>query len=253
MKKKFIIGFVFVLVLGIVYFSYKGFLLFNYKVDINDTIKEQLKNSGDTIKITTNRYIDNEKTTEFENVIYKNLEADFVFNKDKSSSEGSMIFYSYYLNDKVSGNLLALFRVGSYDNMYDMLTSDDIFTFNFSFKDTNKKQLLQKYDIYNDFDIYKYIVNHYSDEVNVFSSRDEIKLSYLIKTFANVMIPVSTVSLIDGDIKGYILTMNNNLIYEVHLVHNGGNYAFGFFNGKDSKYFNLDNIKEFLSNVRFKK
>jgi hypothetical protein len=139
--------------------------------------------------------------------------------------------------------------------LYDLLTSENTTAYGFDFKIKNRKELLKEYNISNDIDILKYIIKHYNDEPNVFSSSKDIQINYLIKTFANVMIPVADLSFISGDLEGYMYTFKgatNNLIYEVHLVHNGGFYGFGFFNGKDSNYFTPDSIKEFLNNVHFK-
>jgi hypothetical protein len=132
------------------------------------------------------------------------------------------------------------------------LPSSDISTFGFSFKGTNEKELLKKYNLKNDYDIYKYIINHYNDNVNIFSSRDRIKLNSLIKTYANVAVPNSEINLIKGDVKGYMYTVNDGVIYEVHLINKETNYVFSFYNGKGSKYFTFEKVKEFISNIHFK-
>jgi hypothetical protein len=223
-------------------------------VNINDELKEQLKHSNEIITITTAGYSNSDEMTSFEDLIYKPLEGNFVFNGEKSSNDSQNPYNSYYLNGMVSDNFIALFRIGKIYSEYKILTApnSDISTFGFSFKDTNKKELLGKYNLKNDFDIYKYLVGHYDDKINAFSNADKIKLNYLIKTYVNVAIPVSKISLIEGDLNGYMYTINNGLIYEVHVIHNGTNYAFGFFNEKSNKYFNLNNVKDFLRNVYFK-
>lgn len=254
MKRKLIIGLVCVLVLIVAYIGYKEYLLYKYKVSINDELKEQLENSNQIITITTNSNFNNDDMMEFKNLVYKKPEGDFIYNEDKSSNESSNPYNSYYLDGVDTENLTALFRVGITYNVYEMLTlsDSDITTFGFSFKGTNKKRILEKYSLENDFDIYKYIVNHYNDKMNILSSKNKIKLNYLIKMYANVAIPVSKISLIDGDLKGYMYTIKDGLIYEVHIIHDGTNYAFGFFNGKSNNYFNLGDVENFLSNVHFK-
>jgi hypothetical protein len=254
LKKKYVLVFICVLVLFIAFFSYKGYLLFNYKVEVNDKLKEQLKDSNDTITVTTSSYVDSGDMVEFENLIYKKIDDNFVLDEEKSSNNPQTPYNSYYLNDLNSNENIALFVVGKTYNVYEILTASnsDINTFGFSFKDTNKKELLQKYNLKDDFDIYKYFINHYDEKVNVFSAESKIKLNYLIKTYVNVVVPVSKINLIDGGLKGYMYTINNGFMYEVHIIHNGTNYAFGFYNRKDSKYFDLSDIKEFLSTVYFK-
>lgn len=254
MKRKLIIGLACVLILIIAYIGYKGYLLSKYKVSINDELKEQLENSNQTITITTNSNFNENEMMEFKNLIYKKLEGNFVFNEDKSSNDSLNPYNSYYLSDIDNEDFTVFFRVGTTYSVYEILTSSDsdITTFGFSFKGTNKKQILEKYSLENDFDIYKYIVNHYNDKMNILSNRNEIKLNYLIKMYASVAIPASKISLIDGDLKGYMYTIKDGLMYEVHIIRDGSNYVFGFFNGKGNNYFNLSDIKDFLNNVHFK-
>jgi hypothetical protein len=253
-KKKFIIVFIIVLILAIAYFGYKGFLLINYNVDISNILKKQLKDSNETITIIKNNYSSDDKVIGFKDLAYKKIEDNFIYNENNSSSDFERPYFSYYLDYKDIGNFTALFRIGIAYNAYEMLTlpSSDISTFGFSFKGTNRKELLQKYNLKNDYDIYKYIIDHYDDNMNIFSSRDKIELNYLIKTYANVAIPNSNINLIKGDVKGYMYTVSEGALYEVHLINKETNYVFGFFNGKGSKYFTFDKVKEFISNVHFK-
>jgi hypothetical protein len=208
------------------------------------------------MKITTNNDFNNEKTVEFEGITYKNIDDKFLLKNDsKSPVMNSEIINSYYLYEDNTKNLIAMYNVvkGSY-NLYDLLTSKNTTTYGFDFKIKNRKELLKDYNISNDIDILEYIVKHRNDKPNIFSSKKDIQINYLIKTFANVMIPVADLSFISGDLEGYMYTFKGttkNFIYEVHLVDNRGSYGFGFFNGKNSNYFTLNSIKEFLNNVHF--
>lgn len=89
--------------------------------------------------------------------------------------------------------------------------------FDVTFKKVNGKKILEKYNLNNDYDIFKYTLEHYDDEVNISSSNNEIKMNYLIKSFINLVILISKISLIKGDLQGYMYTINDDLIYEVHL------------------------------------
>ena len=58
-------------------------------------------------------------------------------------------------------------------------------------------------------------------------------------------------SLINGDYKGYLFILNDDNYYEVHLFNDSNNYILSFINNNDEEYFNLNNVKEFISNIRF--
>lgn len=254
MKKKIIIGLVCFIIIVAAYFSYKGYLLYTYRVSLNNEIKEQLDKSIETINVNIKTNLNKEDIMEYKNVIYKKLDGDFIFNQEKSSDNSVFPYNAYYLDGVDSGNDSVIFKAGLTFSAYEVLSSSnwEITTFGFSFKDTNKKELLEKYNLKSDFDIYKYIVNHYDDKVNIFSTEDEIKLNYLIKMYINVGVPATKITLIDGDLKGYMYTINDGLIYEVHLDNEGTNYAFAFWNSETKKYFDISDINEFLSYVQFK-
>jgi len=113
MKKNFIIGAIIVLILLLGYFGYKGFLLYNYRVNISETennFLEILKNSGDIINIKTDDITDTEKTIEFEGVIYPSIFGNFVLDETKSISEGQQRYKTYNLNDD-AGKLKAMFKI----------------------------------------------------------------------------------------------------------------------------------------------
>jgi hypothetical protein len=255
MKKNFIIGVIVALILALVYFGYKGFLLINYKVSANE-IKNRfigkLEDSNDTINIKTVDILNTEKTSKFENVVYLDIFDNFVLDETQSSNEGSQRYKTYNLKDN-SGNLKAMFKVGSSDyDYYDILISNDISTFGFNFKNINKKDLVEKFNIKSNVDLIKYIIEHYKDSVNIFSSRDEIEMNYLIKTFTNTIIPVSKINIIDGDINGYMFIVKDNAYYEIHIIHNKEKYFFTFADATNEEYFTLTDIKKFISKIHFK-
>jgi hypothetical protein len=255
MKKKFIIVVIVVLVLALAYFGYKGFLLNDYKVNASETgnkLLEKLKNSGDTINVKTVDISDTEKTTEFENVIYPNILDNFILDETKSTNEGTQRYKTYNLNDD-SGKLRAMFKVGSSDyDYYDILISNETSTFGVDLKNINRKNLVEKFNIKNNIDLIKYIINHYDNSVNIFSSKDEIKMNYLIKVFTNTALPISKINIIDGDINGIMFIIKDNAYYEIHLIHNKEKYFFTFANGTNDEYFTLADIKGFLSKIQFK-
>ncbi len=245
-KKQFIIIISFLIVLFI-YFGYKGYLFYYYKVDTHNQLKAALESSKETIVIKKD--MNNVETNNFENIIYPKLEDNFILKEEQMAEGYNYNSYYWYKDDKEKPE--ALFRVGTYDyTMYDIISTKDldINTFGFSFKNTNDKRLLKKYKITDEISLYKYILKHYKDNVDIFSNRDDMRINYLIKTFSEVALPYSKIYMIDGNYKGYMYVIND-LIYEVHLIKEHKNYVISFWNGQDKDYFNLDYIKEFLNHI----
>ncbi len=250
MKKKIIIFFSCLLILILGYVCYKSFLLFNYKAEIKAELEAYLINSTETITIKQSSYNESTNYSEYEDVIYKNLENNFLYSEKDSIVNSAYQLYVYSLTNKNTNELDAIFKVGKTDSYYELLAADNMT--NSSFKNINKKALLKKYNINNDRDLLEYLANNYDKNPNIFSSRDYIELNYLIKTFANTVIPNANIILINGDLSGFIYIINND-VYEIHLTNNKYNYVFGFFNKNNSNYFNLDYVKDFINNIQFKK
>lgn len=246
-KKQFIIIILFIIVL-LIYFGYKGYLFYYYKAYTHNQLKEAIDESKETITLEKNTNL--VETTNFENIIYPKLKDNFVLKEDETMAEGyNYAPYYWYKDNKEKPE--AAFKVGEYNyTMYDIISKEDldINTFGFSFKNTNDKKLLKKYNITDETSLYKYILKHYKDNVNIFSSRDDMRINYLIKTFAEVALPYSKIYMIDGNYKGYMYVIGD-LIYEVHLIKDNKNYVISFWNGQDKDYFNLDYIKEFLNHI----
>lgn len=250
MKKNFIVGFIWILILGIAYCGYKIFLLSDYKATDNIKLRSELSNI-ETISITKNPNIDYNNRVKFRNLIYTSIGSNFKFDEETFSNNGEENYYTYYYNDVDLNTYNAIFKIGITYSLHDILVADKLEKYNFNFKGVDRRKLLQKYNLNTDYDIFKYIVSNYNSDMNVLASSDKIKLNYAVKTFANVMIPSTKITLIDGDYQGYIYTTDGGLAYEVHLIHNEDNYFIKFTNGPISTYFTMDNVKDFISNINF--
>ncbi len=246
-----------VLTLILTYFGYKMILFINYKVDVEENGKElieELKKSGETIHIKKNVNLNEEKLEKYKNIFYKSFDDNFELNEKKSLDKGkkSDSYYTYYLNKEDSDDYRATFKVGKTDyNLYDIFSSDDIFVYGFNLKNVNRKRLLDLYELSDSYDIIQYIINNYQNKVNIFSSSNQIKMNYFMKTFSYTVIPKAKTYLINGDYRGYLFVLNDDNYYEVHLFNDSDNYILSFINNNDEEYFNLNNVKEFISNIRF--
>ncbi len=240
------------LVLIIFYCGFKSLLLYKYRVYkrvIDPRYLELLRESTDIINIELREY--NESTSNFESLRYPSLEEEFFLDEYNSRSDSLQRFQSYVIKDE-EDNLKATFKIGTIEfNNYDILTSDNYTAIGFKFLPLDREELLKKNEVNNEIDLMKYITKHYKDKVNIFSNTDEIEFNYLIKTFTNIFVPVSKITFITGDLNGYMYTLVNDNYYEIHLINGKENYVISFINSIGEKYFTLDDIKEFLSNINF--
>lgn len=220
--------------------SFKIALIQINKPESGDNYKT-LETVLDDVVITTTNTGD---TKNYVDIIYPNSFSEFKFSKDRSTNKYST-YNLYSEEDKYSA--LASFTVGLAYNYYDELITDSDKTI-----DQEKKNLLEKYDITNNFDVIDYLVKHYNDKVNLLSSSDEIKLRSIMNGYANNGIVEGNLRYIKGDLEGFMFTSENENVIQVNLKHDDKVYYFSFTNHKDSEYFNLDKVLEFLSHVSFK-
>ncbi len=255
MKKKLIILGVFIFVLVSGYIGHKTNLLDNYRVGYSETGKkliEQFKYSGNIIEITSDNNLNDDNMLTFKSVMYEKLENGFELNEERSSSDGFETFETYFLYDEDSEKHMAVFRVGKSEHtLYSMLVADDVLSFDEKLQNMDRKALLEQNNVKDDVDILKLVLNNYENNTNFFSSREDLEMDYFIKNIGNTLLPPAKIDFIDGDLRGYIYTINDNAVREVHLIHNEEDYFFSFINGEDEEYFDLDNIKNFLNKIKF--
>ncbi len=249
MKKDKIISMFLIMTFILTYLCFKIVLITNYKVDIKK-IGDNLHKSGEKITITKNNIINKEEIEVYKDFTYKKIEGNLYLDETLSNVEGPEIYSSYYINKNDNG-FSAMFKLGvSSYSLYDIFSSDDIFVYGLKLKNLNRKKLLDKNKIFNDYDIIQYILDHNNDKVNIFSSANKIKMNYFMKTFGGTVIPTSKIHLLEGEYKGFIYVINDGNYYEVNLLHNNKNYIFSFAN-KDEDYFDLGFVVEFISNINF--
>jgi hypothetical protein len=138
----------------------------------------------------------------FKKIIYKTIGNNFAFDEEKMSNDGIKGSYVYYYNDEYLDTYNAKFEIGKTYSMNDIIVLHIVDNYDFHFKNIDVKKVLSKYNINNDFDIVKYMVTHRNTKMDVLSSIDQIKLDYLVKTYANVTIPSLNISILKVTIKG---------------------------------------------------
>ena len=236
--RRIIVFFVFFLIIGI---TYKGVLLYKCHVDEYNINKEGIFNNTLIVKHQES----DDKLFKFEDIYLRDDFSHFTKNEDT------------YLNRDQNDELISAITLSKSKQYYTML-HDGSLVFGdggndklFTIKDRDK--FLSDNDIHDDIDLYNYVKKHYYLSSNIFDSIKKIKENYMINSFVMAVGLYSdeenttTMTLIDGDIKGYIININV-LIKEIHILHNDDQYSLLLF-GKD---FVSDNyIKLLLESIKF--
>lgn len=236
-SKKILIIFIAIIMIVLIELLSYRFALLQYNKPINGENYKTLEKLDEIIEIE-NSNNDNLKT--YLDISYPNFKENFEFAKDKSSNRYS----SYYLyKDDDTYTLLASYKVG-----FATTYIEDIYTID-GIKQKDIKRLLEKYEIENNFDVINYLVDHYDDKVNIFSSKDDIMIKYLMNSYANTKLLSGSFKSISGDLDGFMIISSDNSTIEVSLKKEQKEYFFSFTNGTDSEFFTEEYITNFLKSV----
>lgn len=173
---------------------------------------------------------------------------DFIQDTTHTTSRTNY-YYKYDEKQKVE----SAFYFGTDISYIDYFTNDDLIIFNVSdfgqFQSADRKYFLLRNDINDDLDFINYIKDNYYAKSNIFSSNREIKENYALNLFVDIAIPrVDSLTIINGDYKGFIFNLNNR-IREVNILRNGKRYIFTFIG---DEYIKDVYIQDILSTLEIK-
>ncbi len=238
-----------ILTVALTYVGYKALVFINYKVKVDRHNKKEYV-FLEKITIDAKEGIIDDEMVQYEKVAYKNPPENLSLKEEKVDKEGHTLYKTYNVNG--DNGTMALFKVGKTDyTLYDIFSSNDIYVYGLKLENLDRPKLLKKYNINDSFDVINYITNHHLKKPTIFSSSNNIKMNYFMKTFTYATVPESQIHLIDGAHKGYIYILNNSSHYEIHLLYKDSDYVFSFINNNDNQYFKIDDIKEFISNIKY--
>lgn len=187
----------------------------------------------------------------FRNIKVKNEFSNFKLLENQVSD--NIIKYALY---DENNNLKASFWIGITDSYVNLFKTDTTLfgTEDKRINNTNLTNFLDKNNIKNDIDLFKYLEKNKNVKNNIFTSVKEMKENYLLQFMVSVAIPrIENITLIDGDYQGYIFNMkseNDNVssIREARILFNDKVYTFLFLN-KNNEYFNNDYIQNILNTI----
>ena len=255
MKKKLWIMIVAVLLLVLVggYLGYKIYYLNYYDLSnlYNfDEYKENLVISDKKITIKTTTLNEEEYFT-YKNMKMQNIfdGAESKFNSDEFEHPHDTDSIWYILKDEETGESVASVGLGRGPQMFEYFNLED-----FSFpederikKNKDMVKVFKKYNIKNDIDFLKFIVETKNHKNSIFDSVEEMEDLYAIYSL-NFVTYAEEIILIDGDYEGYIVKhdMDDATMIECTILKDDKIYSFTFNN---SKYFTDEMINKFLNTL----
>ncbi len=162
----------------------------------------------------------------------------------------------FFIDKNEFGEVVKAIGFNKMDQYYLML-KDSAFTVgaledDYLFTEDDRIRFTGENNIHNDIDLYKYIKENYYLESNIFDSIKRLKEKYIINNFVAILglasdANVNTITLINGDITGYIINIGE-VAKEIHLLHNNEQYMI-ILQGKD--YLDDNYIINLLESVKF--
>lgn len=221
MKKKIII---IVIILILAFLGYKFYLLNKYDVEKRDIDNNVI--FKDNITINLKEYKGD--LFDYDNISFRN---DF---KDYTKNEHDW-YIKRYNNEVVSA--IYITKIDQYhhlltDGNLEIINGDSDEVVNKIFIEEDKIAFLEEYKINNDIDLMNYIKDNYYLKNNILTCHKRMKQNYIVNSFVNVSLPTfSKITLIKGDLTGYIIYANEN-IRQVHILSGDYQYIMSFV-GKD--------------------
>jgi len=207
-----IIGIIFV------YVIFKQICVLTYtKKDFDSNSKITI---GNTIELKTNKLNENEYIT-FNNIKIRN---DFK-NYEKTNKDNEV---TYRNNNNIMNIIIS--SQTYIDKLNTKEVEDKIY------KTIDIKKILNKNNIKNDIDLFRYISNYKFNSNNIFASLYKIKESYFAKYISIAILPdlSSPITFLNGSYNGYIFNVNDNF-KQVNILKDDKVYTFNF-SGYDDKY-----------------
>lgn len=221
--------------------GYKLFLLNKYHI-------EKIVFNNDAMFNTTITV--NHQDTDEKKITYN----DITFKDNFSNWERYNDFYVVRGGKNQTDKAFAISKAGQYylslqSKNYDSEENKDLFN------EDDRIKFVEENNINNDIDLLKYIKNNYYLKNSIFDSIKQYKENYMVNLFVISSVLVnssddntnnSIVSLIDGDLTGYMFNLNN--AKEIHLLHNNEQYIISLIG---NSLITDDYVQNFLNSITF--
>ncbi len=241
-KKELLIGLstVLLVVLVGIFLGYKLFLLVHYSdrsLDYKYKTVSDDYHIDDKLTIQTN-LLNKDEYIEYNGIKIKNAFTDYE-SKENNDVTGSYMVYTNKDNN-------SYFSIGVTEPYMDFLhltsNSKENIIDNVSYKDI--KEYLEKNNVQNDLDLWNFIASD-NYQKNIFSLGKDIKASYALYNVAYILNPHNKkITLLEGDLKGYMFTLNDTA-REINILKNNKRYVLVI----RGEYYPLDKVLELINTM----
>lgn len=235
MKKKIKIGLGILVILGLIYFGYKGFLLHGVKTISDREYKFMYANISDypIHQDTTNQ-------NDFIGKMHYYVPKKLVL-KEEKKEEQQKVYEIQNIEGKKEGQLI----IGKANNtaLEDAKKAD---------KFVNYKHLFKKYQIQDEIDLRKFYKEHMEKKVTIFSSISKLQMENFIRVYMFIIStggPNCNYYFLTGDLKGHLTEEKNGKYSEAYLTHNNENYIISFM-GTESNITHQE-FEQILTSISF--
>lgn len=239
----------------VLFFGYKLIMFYRYTIERPDNIEEIVNGykNYNTLNIKKNVLDENEYVIK-KHFKMKNILEDYILDEENINKD--IDIYRKEVDDKKYSIQFA--SDAESFQLIDAFISDDISLFG-DYKegflkgniiDADRKDFLEKNNIKNDIDFYKFVGNNYFIESNLFTDTKTLKQNYAFNLFTSITIPkIEKWAVIEGDLTGYIMYVGTNnaiSVYQITIIENGKRYGILT---NDSRFSNEEFLMDFISSI----
>ncbi|MBR5369841.1 MAG: hypothetical protein IK137_00895 [Bacilli bacterium] len=239
-------------ILLILFIGFKLIMLYVCTINPGDEYKEVIAGLKNQSEITiSNKGLPNEEyfvvnnNFKFKNILdgYKK-DNNGIYRKEINGKKYAFSF----INEKEASMILTK-GFSSKNEDIEFFTDSDLFTKPFYLAD--RKGFLEKNNIKDDYDFYKFVADNYVIKNNFFTSTKEMLQNYAFNYYCYVTIPkVAAVTYINGDLRGWVFkTLPNSddeSAYQITILKD--NKQYGFYTN-DSRFKDQSFMKEVISSI----
>ena len=256
MKKNNIIKIVIIVVVALIFifFGYKGFMFYRYTIERPDNVEDVVKGlkNQSTMTIKKNVLEESEYVTVGQYKVKNILDG---YKEDEDSSKHVKIY-----RKEVDGKNYAIqFALDLNDyQVVDAFTNDVNLYYgegNLGFlkgdiMSADRKGFLEKTNIKNDIDFYKYAADNYFIESNLFTDTKTLKQNYAYNVITSLSVPqIDGWIILEGDITGYIMLVGTNKdtpVYQISILEDDKSYHI---TTSDPRFKDESFLKDFVGSI----
>jgi hypothetical protein len=211
---------------------FKYYMIKKYNYILPDEYIEVFKNAK---KLEIKKDEKAKQKLNLDNVKF-NVDYKYHFKRAETNSKTIHNYYYDYVDDQIYDADLIVEKNSEFISS---IKQDDL----------SSKVVLNKKNIHNNKEIFDAMKKDYKTKTKFFTKKDDVLYLYVVRALIKQTIKSnSQLYYITGDYDGYLMVNDTKL--DLHIFNENDDFVFTFYN-KDDKFFNLDFVKKFITNIDF--